>query len=330
MNRDAKIYVAGHRGLVGGAIVRRLRVLGYENLVLRTRRELDLANHDAVKRFFAQERPQYVFVAAAKVGGILANNTFPAQFIQENLQIPLNVIHEAYESEIERLFVLGSSCVYPKHAPQPIKEEALLSGPLEPTNRPYAVAKIAAIEMCSAYNRQYATTFLAGMPSNLYGPNDNYDRSYSHVVPALIRKMHEAKVNGAEEVVIWGTGLPQREFLYSDDAADASIFLMNLDDDSLQTIVGSDRTWPTINIGSGEDLTIRELSELIAEVIGYKKRLVFVDMMLDGTPRKLLDVSRLRSLGWTPRVSLRQGVALAYGDFLENELVATALRAAAG
>lgn len=330
MNHDAKIYVAGHRGLVGAALVRRLRVLGYKNLVLRTRRELDLANHDAVKRFFAQEHAQYVFVAAAKVGGILANNTFPAQFIQENLQISLNVIHQAYENGVERLFFLGSSCVYPKHAPQPIKEEALLSGPLEPTNRPYAVAKIAAIEMCSAYNRQYGTSFLAGMPTNLFGPNDNYDRDYSHVVPALIRKMHEAKVNDAEEVIIWGTGLPRREFLYSDDAADASIFLMNLDDDKLQTIVGNDQAWPTINIGSGEDLTIRELSELIAEVVGYKKRLVFDDSKPDGTPRKLLDVSRLWNLGWTPRVSLRQGVALAYCDFLENELVGTARRAAAG
>lgn len=330
MNHDAKIYVAGHRGLVGAALVRRLRVLGYKNLVLRTRRELDLANHDAVKRFFAQEHAQYVFVAAAKVGGILANNTFPAQFIQENLQISLNVIHQAYENGVERLFFLGSSCVYPKHAPQPIKEEALLSGPLEPTNRPYAVAKIAAIEMCSAYNRQYGTSFLAGMPTNLFGPNDNYDRDYSHVVPALIRKMHEAKVNDAEEVIIWGTGLPRREFLYSDDAADASIFLMNLDNDKLQTIVGNDQAWPTINIGSGEDLTIRELSELIAEVVGYKKRLVFDDSKPDGTPRKLLDVSRLWNLGWTPRVSLRQGVALAYCDFLENELVGTARRAAAG
>lgn len=330
MNHDAKIYVAGHRGLVGAALVRRLRVLGYKNLVLRTRRELDLANHDAVKRFFAQEHAQYVFVAAAKVGGILANNTFPAQFIQENLQISLNVIHQAYENGVERLFFLGSSCVYPKHAPQPIKEEALLSGPLEPTNRPYAVAKIAAIEMCSAYNRQYGTSFLAGMPTNLFGPNDNYDRDYSHVVPALIRKMHEAKVNDAEEVIIWGTGLPRREFLYSDDAADASIFLMNLDDDKLQTIVGNDEAWPTINIGSGEDLTIRELSELIAEVVGYKKRLVFDDSKPDGTPRKLLDVSRLWNLGWTPRVSLRQGVALAYCDFLENEVVGTDRRAAAG
>ena len=323
MNHDSKIYVAGHRGLVGSALVRRLRALGFENLILRTHEELDLANHGAVKHFFAQEHPQYVFLAAAKVGGILANDTFPAQFIHENLQIALNVIHEAYESGVDRLFFLGSSCVYPKHAPQPIKEDALLSGPLESTNRPYAVAKIAAIEMCSAYNRQYGTRFLAGMPTNLYGPNDNYDPNYSHVVPALIRKMHEAKTSGADEVVIWGTGQPRREFLYSDDAADACMFLMNLPDDKLSTITSGDQTWPTINIGCGEDLTIRELSELIAEVVGFKKRLLFDHSKPDGTPRKLLDISRLRNRGWTPRVSLREGMALAYETFLEkNQLIA--------
>jgi len=318
MNHDSKIYVAGHRGLVGSALVRRLRALGFENLVLKTHAELDLTNHVAVKQFFSHEQPQYVFLAAAKVGGILANDTFPAQFIQENLQIALNVIHEAYESGVDRLFFLGSSCVYPKHAPQPIKEDALLSGPLESTNRPYAVAKIAAIEMCSAYNRQYGTRFLAGMPTNLYGPNDNYDPNYSHVVPALIRKMHEAKTRGADEVVIWGTGQPRREFLYSDDAADGCIFLMNLDDNKLMTITSSDQTWPTINIGCGEDLTIRELSELIAEVVGFKNQLFFDHSKPDGTPRKLLDISRLRTLGWAPRVSLREGLALAYETFLEN------------
>jgi GDP-L-fucose synthase len=323
MNHDSKIYVAGHRGLVGSALVRRLRALGFENLILRTHEELDLANHGAVKHFFAQEHPQYVFLAAAKVGGILANDTFPAQFIHENLQIALNVIHEAYESGVDRLLFLGSSCVYPKHAPQPIQEDALLSGPLESTNRPYAVAKIAAIEMCSAYNRQYGTRFLAGMPTNLYGPNDNYDPNYSHVVPALIRKMHEAKTSGAEQVVIWGTGQPRREFLYSDDAADACMFLMNLPDDKLSTITSGDQTWPTINIGCGEDLTIRELSELIAEVVGFKKRLLFDHSKPDGTPRKLLDISRLRNRGWTPRVSLREGMALAYETFLEkNQLIA--------
>jgi GDP-L-fucose synthase len=326
MNHDSKIYVAGHRGLVGSALVRRLRALGFENLVLRTHAELDLRNRVAVKEFFARERPQYVFVAAAKVGGILANDTFPAQFIQENLQIALNVIHEAYESGVDRLFFLGSSCVYPKHAPQPIQEDALLSGPLESTNRPYAVAKIAAIEMCCAYNRQYGTRFIAGMPTNLYGPNDNYDPNYSHVVPALIRKMHEAKTGSAEQVVIWGTGQPRREFLYSDDAADACIFLMNLDDNRLKTITSSDQTWPTINIGCGEDLTIRELSELIAEVVGFKNHLLFDPSKPDGTPRKLLDIGRLRTLGWTPRVSLRDGLALAYEAFLENQLIASTNR----
>jgi GDP-L-fucose synthase len=326
MNHDSKIYVAGHRGLVGSALVRRLRALGFENLVLKTHAELDLTNHVAVKEFFARERPQYAFVAAAKVGGILANDTFPAQFIQENLQIALNVIHEAYESGVDRLFFLGSSCVYPKHAPQPIPEDALLSGPLESTNRPYAVAKIAAIEMCSAYNRQYGTRFFAGMPTNLYGPNDNYDPNYSHVVPALIRKMHEAKTSGAEQVVIWGTGQPRREFLYSDDAADACVFLMNLDDNKLTTITSSDQIWPTINIGCGEDLTIRELSELIAEVVGFKNQLLFDHSKPDGTPRKLLDISRLRVLGWTPRVSLREGLARAYETFLENQLIASTNR----
>ena len=319
MNHDSKIYVAGHRGLVGSALVRRLRALGFENLLLRTHAELDLTNYAAVKQFFARERPRYVFLAAGKVGGILANDTFPAQFIHENLRIALHVIDEAYQAGVDRLFFLGSSCVYPKHAPQPIKEDALLSGPLESTNRPYALAKIAAIEMCSAYNRQYGTRFLAGMPANLYGPNDNYDRNNSHVVPALMRKMHEARTSGADEVVIWGTGQPRREFLYSDDAADACIFLMNLDDTKLMTITCGDQAWPTVNIGCGEDLTIRELSELIADVVGFEKRLLFDYSKPDGTPRKLLDISRLQTMGWVPRVSLREGLALAYEAFLENQ-----------
>jgi GDP-L-fucose synthase len=324
MNPDSKIYVAGHRGLVGSALVRRLGALGFKNLVLRTHAELDLTNRESVKQFFAQEQPQYIFLAAAKVGGILANNTFPAQFIHENLQIALHVIHTAYESGVDRLLFLGSSCVYPKHAPQPIKEDSLLSGALEPTNRSYAVAKIAGIEMCSAYNRQYGTRFLAGMPTNLYGPDDNYDPYYSHVIPALIRKMHEAKTSGADQVAIWGTGEPRREFLYSDDAADACIFLMNLDDRELETINGSAPAWPIINIGSGEDLTIRALSELIAEVVGFKHRLWFDDSKPDGTPRKLLDVSRLQSLGWSPRVPLREGLMMAYKNFLENHPIARA------
>lgn len=327
MDQNSKIYVAGHRGLVGSALVRRLRALGFANLILRTRAELDLRNQKAVKRFLAQERPEYVFLAAARVGGILANSVFPAQFIYENLQIAVNVIHEAYESGVDRLFFLGSSCVYPKHAPQPIKEDVLLSGPLELTNRPYALAKLAAIEMCSAYNRQYGTRFLVGMPTNLYGPNDNYDPQYSHVIPALIRRMHEAKTSGADEVVIWGTGQPRREFLYSDDAADACIFVMNLNEGKLSTLISSDSAWPIINIGCGEDLTIREISELIAEIVGFKNRLVFDHAGLDGTPRKLLDVSRLRTAGWLPRVSLREGLALAYETFLENVLVAPVDRA---
>jgi GDP-L-fucose synthase len=326
MNHDSKIFVAGGGGLVGSALVRRLRSLGFENLILRTRAELDLTNHDAVKQFFAEERPQYVFLAAAKVGGILANDTFPGQFLRENLQIAFNIIHEAYESGVVRLFFMGSSCVYPKHSPQPIQEASLLSGPLESTNRPYAVAKIAAIEMCSAYNRQYGTQFLAGMPTNLYGPNDNYDQNYSHVVPALIRKMHEAKISGANRVVVWGTGEPRREFLYSDDAADACIFLMNLDDAKWMALTKSDQTWPIINIGCGEDLTIRELSELIADVVGYRNQLFFDHSKPDGTPRKLLNVSRLRAEGWTPRVPLREGLAMAYETFLESQLIASVAR----
>lgn len=326
MDQTSKIYVAGHRGLVGSALVRRLLMLGFANLILRTRAELDLKNEGAVKRFFAEERPDYVFVSAAKVGGILANSVFPAQFIHENLQIAVNLIHEAYESGVNRLFFLGSSCVYPKYAPQPIKEEALLSGPLEATNRPYALAKLAAIEMCSAYNRQYGTRFLVGMPTNLFGPNDNYDPNYSHVIPALIRRMHEAKASGADEVVVWGSGQPRREFLYSDDAADACIFLMNLDEDKLSTLIRGDCSWPVVNIGCGDDLTIRELSDLIAEIVGFNNRLVFDHAMPDGTPRKLLDVTRLRRAGWFPHVSLREGLALAYEAFLGNELAATADR----
>lgn len=326
MDHTSRIYVAGHRGLVGSALVRRLRMLGFANLILRTRAELDLTNQDAVKRFFAEERPDYVFVSAARVGGILANSVFPAQFIYENLQIAVNVIHEAYESGADRLFFLGSSCVYPKHAPQPIKEDALLSGPLEPTNRPYALAKLAAIEMCSAYNRQYGTRFLVGMPTNLYGPNDNYDPNYSHVIPALIRRMHEAKTSGADEVVVWGSGQPRREFLYSDDAADACIFLMNLDEDKLSTLLQGDCSWPVVNVGCGEDLTIRELSDLIAEIVGFKNRITFDHAMLDGTPRKVLDVSCLQSAGWSPHVSLREGLTLAYEAFLETEPAATADR----
>lgn len=322
MNRDSKIYVAGHRGLVGSAILRRLQMLGFENVVVRTHAELDLTNQIAVRQFFSAERPSYVFVAAAKVGGILGNDTFPAQFIQENIQIAVNVIHEAYQSGVDRLFFLGSSCVYPKHARQPIEETALLTGPLEPTNQSYALAKIAAIEMCRAYNRQYGTRYLAGMPANLYGPGDNYDANYSHVIPGLIRKMHEAKVDGRHEVVVWGTGLPRREFLFSEDAADACVHLMNLPEQKLTAITGNDQAWPIVNIGCGEDLTIRELSELIAEVVGFKRTLLFDPSKPDGTPQKLLDISQLSELGWKFKTSLKAGLVKAYDDFSQKKAFA--------
>src|SRR6202165_494666 len=286
MNLSSKIYVAGHRGLLGSALVRRLRARGYSNLVVRTRSELDLTGQLAVREFFAKERPEHVFLAAAKVGGILANSTYPADFISQNLLIQTNVIHQAYLAGVKHLLFLGSSCIYPKHAPQPIKEEYLLTGPLEETNRPYAVAKISGIEMCWSYNRQYGTRFLAAMPTNLYGPGDRYDLHDSHVIPAMIRKLHEAKASAADQVVLWGTGTPRREFLHSDDAADACVFLMSLPDSSLDTIAAHNQLRPVVNVGCGEDLTIRELSELIARVVGFHKELVFDPSKPDGTPRK--------------------------------------------
>ena len=323
MEQSAKIYVAGHRGLAGSALARRLRAAGYENLVLRTHAELELADAAAVRRFFEAERPQYVLLAAAKVGGILANDTLPAEFIHENLAIQTNVIHEAWRAGVKRLLFLGSSCIYPRECPQPMKEEYLLSGPLEPTNRPYALAKIAGIEMCSAYNRQYGTQFLAVMPTNLYGPGDNYDLSTSHVLPALIRKAHEAKQRGDEALVVWGTGKPRREFLYSDDMADACVALLRLEDARFQSAIG---TYPPLmNIGSGSDLTIRELAELVARVIGFEGALRFDASKPDGTPRKLLDVSRMARLGWAPRIGMEEGIALAYRDLLgRRELYAAA------
>jgi GDP-L-fucose synthase len=317
MNLDAKIYIAGHRGLVGSAIVRALRRAGYDNLLLRTRGELDLTNQVQVEKFFASERPMYVFMAAAKVGGILANSTYPAEFVFQNLMIEANVIESARAAGTDRLLFLGSSCIYPKFAPQPMPEDSLLTGALEPTNRPYAVAKIVGIEMCWAYNRQYGTRFLAAMPTNLYGPGDNYDLETSHVIPALIHKMHEAKVGGQKEVVLWGTGTPCREFLYSDDLANASLFLMNLDQGAFDSLVTSDVDPPLINVGSGQDQTIRELAELIAEVVGFDGGVTFDSGKPDGTPRKLLDVVRLTSLGWMPRTTLREGLSLAYRDFLD-------------
>ena len=318
VNPEAKIYVAGHRGLVGSALVRALIGSGHLNLVLRTHAELDLTDQDAVRDFFSQERPQYVFLAAAKVGGILANNTYPAEFIFQNLQIQANVIESAHRSGVDRLLFLGSSCIYPKSAAQPLREDSLLSGALEPTNRSYAVAKIAGIEMCWAYNRQYGTRYLAAMPTNLYGPGDNYDLQTSHVIPALIRKMHEAKISEQEEVLLWGSGTPRREFLYSGDMANACVFLMELKQETFDSLVASETSAPLINVGAGEDQTIRELAGIVAEVVGFDGELRFGPSKPDGTPRKLLDVSRLNSLGWTPRIALREGLELSYKDFLES------------
>jgi GDP-L-fucose synthase len=318
VHTSAKIYVAGHRGLVGSALVRRLNTAGYTNLVLRTHEELDLTNQAAVRKFFSEECPEYVFFAAAKVGGILANATFPAHFIYQNIVIQTNVIHEAYRANVNRLLFLGSSCIYPKHAPQPIREEYLLTGPLEPTNRPYAVAKISGVEMCWSYNRQYGTKFLAAMPTNLYGPGDHYDPNESHVIPGLIRKMHDAKVEAKTEATIWGSGKPRREFLYSDDAADACVFLMNLPDEKLNPIIRDEESPPLTNIGCGEDLTIGELAQMTAEVIGFTGKLAFDRSKPDGTPRKLLDISRLNSLGWKRSTDLRTGLVNTYRDFLDR------------
>lgn len=304
--------------MVGSALVRRLKTAGYSNLALAAHEQLDLSNQAAVERFFGEQRPQYVFLAAAKVGGILANATFPAQFIYQNIVIQTNLIHAAYRAGVKRLLFLGSSCIYPKHAPQPIREEYLLTGPLEPTNRPYAVAKISGIEMCWSYNRQYGTCFLAAMPTNLYGPQDHYDPHDSHVIPGLLRKMHEAKVNASAEVTIWGSGTPRREFLYSDDAAEACVFLMNLPDDQLNQVIREEQTPPLINIGCGYDLTIRELAEIIADVVGFQGRLLFDRSKPDGTPRKLLDVSRLNSLGWKPCTDFRMGLINTYRDFQQR------------
>ncbi len=297
MEKDAKIYVAGHRGLVGSALVRALSAAGYTNLVTRPHQELDLTQQAAVAAFFQQERPHYVFLAAARVGGIWANQTYPAEFIYQNLMIQTNVIHQAYVSGVKKLLFLGSSCIYPKHCPQPMKEEYLLDGKLEPTNEPYAVAKIAGIKMCQAYNRQYGTCFIAAMPTNLYGLGDNFDPLQSHVIPALIRKFHEAKVNAAPEVTLWGTGTPRREFLYVDDLADACLFLMEHYHDG-----------EIINIGTGQDLTIRELAELIAGVVDYQGRITFDPSYPDGTPQKLLDVAKLHGLGWQARTTLEDGL----------------------
>ncbi len=322
MNSGAKIYIAGHRGLVGSAIMRNLQARGYANLLTRTHAELDLTNQRAVNAFFATEEPDYVFLAAAKVGGILANNEYPAEFIRDNLAIQTNLIHAAWKSGVKRLLFLGSSCIYPKLAPQPMQEEHLLGGPLEPTNRPYALAKIAGIEMCWSYNRQYQTQYLAVMPTNLYGPGDNYHPQNSHVIPALLRKFHEAKQAGSPTVTVWGTGTPRREFMYSEDMADACVFLMNLPDAQFVPLLGQDRNDglpPLVNIGVGEDLTIAELAALVKNVTGYAGDIVFDTAKPDGTPRKLLDVSRLKALGWEPAMPLAEGLRAAYRWFVDCE-----------
>ncbi|MHB9159178.1 MAG: GDP-L-fucose synthase family protein [Thiobacillus sp.] len=319
MNSNDKIYIAGHRGLVGSALMRNLRDKGYTNFLTRTHAELDLTNQAAVEAFFAVEQPNYVFLAAAKVGGIHANNEYPAEFIRDNLAIQTNIIHAAYQHGVKRLVFLGSSCIYPKLAPQPMKEEHLLTGPLEPTNRPYALAKIAGIEMCWSYNRQYKTQYLAVMPTNLYGPGDNYHPQNSHVIPALIRRFHEAKLANAPSVTVWGTGTPKREFLYSEDMADACVYLMTLPEELFVPLLGQDRNDglpPLMNIGVGHDLTIRELAETVAAAIGYQGELEFDATKPDGTPRKLMDVGRLNAMGWTATTDMQVGLARAYQDFL--------------
>ena len=322
MTPQSRIYVAGHRGLVGSAIVRRLQAAGHTNLLLRTHAELDLTDAHATEAFFQAERPEHVFLAAARVGGIVANNSYPAEFIRDNLAIQTNVIHAAWQTGVQRLLFLGSSCIYPKLAPQPMPESSLLTGPLEPTNRPYALAKIAGIEMCWSYNRQYGTRYLAAMPTNLYGPGDNYHPTNSHVIPALIRRFHEAKLRGDSVVTVWGTGTPRREFLYSDDMADACVFLMNLPDDRYTSLLGSDESVtgrfepPLVNIGVGHDVTIAELAGLVQQAVGYTGQITFDPTRPDGTPRKLLDVGRINAHGWEASTRLQTGLAVAYREFL--------------
>jgi GDP-L-fucose synthase len=301
LNYTDRVFVAGHRGLVGSAVVRRLRADGFTNLVLRGREELDLADSAAVRAFFRDERPAWVFLAAARVGGILANSTYPVEFLRDNLAIELNVIDAAHAAGVQKLLFLGSSCIYPKHAPQPLREEYLLSGPLEPTNEWYAVAKIAGIKLCQAYHRQYGARFISVMPTNLYGPGDNFDLATSHVLPALIRKFHEARESGAPDVELWGTGTPRREFLHVDDLADACLFLMRTYEDP-----------EIINVGTGDDISIRDLAEMIADIVGFDGDIVQDTSKPDGTPRKLMDVTRLTRLGWQARIPLRQGIEETY------------------
>ena len=323
MKDTDKIYVAGHKGLVGSALVRALQRQGFKNIITRTHSQLELMDKAAVDAFFNETKPDYVFLAAAKVGGIWANDNYPADFIYQNLSIQNNIISASKDNNVKRLLFLGSSCIYPRNCPQPIKEEYLLTGTLESTNRPYALAKIAGIEMCWAFNRQYGTQYLAAMPTNLYGVGDNYDLNTSHVIPALIRKMHEAKEANAEQVVVWGTGTPKREFLYSDDLADACLFLMNLNDEKFNSLISSKDIAPIVNIGCGEDLSIAELAHTIKQVVGFEGKIVFDTTKPDGTPRKVLDVNRLISLGWRPGIDLLNGLSFAYTSFqkLNKQLV---------
>jgi len=307
LEKQAKIYVAGHRGMVGSAIVRKLQVLGYTNLVLKTSAELDLRDQAKVAAFFAAEKPDFVFLAAAKVGGIVANNTYRADFLYENLAIQNNIIHSSFVNKVKKLMFLGSSCIYPKLAPQPLKEAYLLSGYLEETNEPYAIAKIAGIKMCEAYRAQYGCDFISVMPTNLYGPNDNYDLENSHVLPAMIRKFHEAKERGDASMTLWGTGAPMREFLHADDLAEACIYLMETYSDA-----------ELVNIGTGIDVTIKELADTVKEIVGFEGSIQWDTSRPDGTPRKLMDVSKLHSLGWKHKIELKDGIALAYQDFLTN------------
>lgn len=309
MEKSAKIYVAGHRGMVGSAIVRALKNQGYTNIITRTSKELDLRRQIDVEEFFVKEKPDYVFLAAAKVGGILANNEAPADFMYDNMILEMNVIHEAYKNKVKKLMFLGSSCIYPRMAPQPMKEDCLLTSELEKTNEAYALAKISGLKYCEYLNRQYGTDFISVMPTNLYGPNDNYHLEHSHVLPALIRRFHEAKENNLNEVVIWGTGTPLREFLYVDDLANACVYLMN-------TYSGNE----TVNLGTGKELSIKELAELVKKVVGFKGNITFDTTKPDGTPRKLLDVSKLEKLGWTYKTELEDGIKLAYEDFLNNDI----------
>ena len=324
MKKDSRVYVAGHRGLVGSSIIRQLRTNGYENIITRTHAELDLTNQEEVKVFFQKEKPEFVFLCAAKVGGILSNLKYPAEFIQQNLAIQTNVIHESWRTGVNRLLFLGSSCIYPRDCPQPIHEKYLLTGPLEWTNRPYAVAKISGIEMCWSYNRQYNTKYLAIMPTNLFGPGDNYDLETSHVMPALIRKMHEAKLGNKKSVSIWGSGKPMREFLYSDELGDAAIYLMNLPDEKFNQILDKATATeeppmpPLVNIGTGKDITIKELAELVKEIVGFSGDLEWDNTKPDGTPRKLLDVTRMKTVGWEAKINLREGIKNAYLSYLES------------